>query len=58
MKLRTAGQHVVEAIKFFATVQEKAILPDTNVRVIYKLGINRYNNNESLQLVVDNLEPI
>ena len=58
LKLRTARQHVVEAIKFWASVQEKAILPDTNVRVIYKLAVDRYNNNERLQLVVDALEPI
>ena len=58
VKLRTDTNQLVEAIKFRASLQEKAIVPDTRVQIVYTLGIDRYFNNPRLQLQIEAIEPL
>lgn len=58
VKLRTDTNQLVEAIKFRASLQEKAIVPDTRVQIVYTLGIDRYFNNPRLQLQIAAIEPL
>ena len=58
VKLRTDTNQLVEAIKFRASLQEKAIVPDTRVQIVYTLGIDRYFNNPRLLLQIEAIEPL
>ncbi len=58
VKLRTDTNQLVEAIKFRASLQEKAIVPDMRVQIVYTLGIDRYFNNPRLQLQIEAIEPL
>ena len=58
VKLRTDTNQLVEAIKFRASLQEKSIVPDTRVQIVYTLGIDRYFNNPRLQLQIEAIEPL
>jgi len=57
MKLKPADSHlVIDAIAFNATEEQLGQNTD-KIRVIYKLDVNEFRNNKSLQLMIEYLEP-
>lgn len=58
MRLRTEHNHYIEAIKFRANLQEKSLVKDLRVQVLYKLSIDRYLGREFVQLMVESIEPV
>ena len=58
VKLRTDTNELVEAIKFRANQQEKAIEVNSRVQMVYTLGVNRYYNTPRVQLQIEAIEAI
>ena len=58
VKLRTSTNQVVDAIKFRANLQEKSIVPETRVQLVYTVAVDRYFKNPRLQLQIEAIEPL
>ncbi len=58
LRLRTANNLTLDAIKFRASLREKSLVKDINVQVLYKLNVDRYFSNERLQLMIEAIEPV
>ena len=50
--------NVMNAIKFRATINEKALMKGLKVRVLYSVGVDRYYQNDRLEVRIENIEPI
>ncbi len=56
--LKSENGRVLNAIKFRASVQEKALISGIKVRTVYALEINRYQGAERLQVRLESVEPL
>ena len=56
--LKSENGRVLNAIKFRASVQEKALISGIKVRAVYALEINRYQGMERLQVRLESVEPL
>ena len=48
----------MRAIKLRATANEKQITENTQVRVVYNVGVSHYMRSERLEIRILNIEPV
>ncbi len=52
------GKHRFNAIRFRANAREKSLLPGMDVMTVYSLCVDRYYQNERLEIVIKGIEPV
>lgn len=57
LRLLTANNVVIEAIKFRANAKEKSIQPNIKVKAFFNIGVDRYYSKERLVLGIESIEP-
>jgi len=57
LSLDTAGKQMLDAIAFNVDLQRWPDLQASRVRLAYRLDINEYRGRQTVQLMVEYLEP-